>query len=181
MGFQEEKSTSNFYVQSAFVLLSGAPQPSLDAFFYPHDIIKFTLRCKENIFEVSKSFYELGCNLKEIARLTGFARTSIRTALIEGGVVIREYVPAPSLEDTWPKVSKRGVAPFGYAYRKNQLVMDTKEFKVVLSIYSMWLKGMSLKAIVIHLNWYKIPTRHGKKWNKEKVKTIIERHNRRVI
>lgn len=155
---------------------SGAETRKTDAFSYPHDIIKFTLRCKENIFAISKEFYDLGCNLKEIARLTGFARTSIRTALIEGGVVLRKFDHDSLNATKKPKASSNGVAPFGYYFHKNILIKDLKEYKVVQAIIMLWLKGTTMKAIATHLNDNKISTRHSTKWNIGLIKLIIKRN-----
>lgn len=93
---------------------------------------------------------------------------------------LREYVRDPSQPEELPRVSSKGVAPFGYSYQNHRLITDKKELKVILSIYSMWLSGKSLRAIVVHLHHHKVHTRHGKKWTQQKVKLIIERHRKQI-
>ncbi len=160
---------------------SGAQRRNTDAFLYPHDIIKFTLKCKDNIFIISKEFYDQGANLKEIARLTGFARTSIRTALLDGGVVLRTFDHANLKNAKKPKTSQHGVSPFGYSFQQGELVTDIKEYKTVLAILKLWQQGTPLNAIVAHLNTNNIPTRHGLKWNNGLVKIIIKKNQQRKI
>lgn len=170
--------TLDFDVLGSLRVLSGAQRASLGEPLYLHDIIKFTLKCKENIFAISKEFYEKGANLKEIERLTGFPRSTIRTALVEGGVELREFKRSSLSTPKTPKVAGDGVAPFGFCYQSGELITDISEYKTVFAIIKLWQRGTALKAIVQHLNDQKIPTRHDKKWTQELVKKIIKRHEK---
>lgn len=158
----------------------GAPQPKLDALDYPHDIINYTPYNKDNIFRICLPFYESGCNLKEIARLTGFARTSIRTALIQNGVELRDFDRSTLKVPTGKKHNETGGSPYGYCYHEGKLVKDKREYRIVLGIYTLWKKGMSAKAIVEHLHIKKIFTRMNKKWTQEGIRRIIQRHEEKT-
>jgi hypothetical protein len=76
------------------------------------------------------------------------------------------------------QVVRAGNTPFGYTYLEGKLVVDPREYKVVLEMYRLWQGGQSLRAISRHLNDQKVATRLGKSWKHEVVKNIIECHER---
>ena len=73
---------------------------------------------------------------------------------------------------------RAGTIPFGYCYLEGKLVVDPREYKVVLEMFRLWRSGLSLRAIARSLNDRKIPTRFGKSWKHEVIKHIIERHQK---
>jgi len=72
-------------------------------------------------------------------------------------------------------LQKRGVVPYGFAYLEGKLVVDPREYKVVLSMVRLWQCGKSFKAIASHLNAKKIPTRLGRRWFGPTVAAIVRR------
>lgn len=158
----------------------GAPKPKLGALSYPHDFINYIPYNKDNIFTICFPFYESGCNLKEIARLTGFARTSIRTALITNGVELREFDRSSLKVTSSKKHSESGGSPYGYCWHQGKLIQDKCEYRIVLAIYALWKKSLNVKSIADHLHSKKIFSRMNKQWTMESIKRIIQRHEARA-
>lgn len=75
---------------------------------------------------------------------------------------------------------RSGNTPFGFCYLEGKLVVDPREYKVVLEMHRLWKRGQGLRAISRHLNDKGIPTRFGKSWKHEVVKHIIERHEQEL-
>jgi len=72
------------------------------------------------------------------------------------------------------------VLPYGYAWLEGKLIVDPREYKVVLKIMSLWHSGKSLTAIAYHLNDQKIPTRMGGKWFHCTIGAIIKRQTEKT-
>lgn len=58
-----------------------------------------------------------------------------------------------------------------------KLVVDPREAKVFRKILEMYKQGMSFCGITRALNQQKIPSKTGKKWNRQIVVTVIKRHS----
>jgi len=69
------------------------------------------------------------------------------------------------------------VIPFGHAWLEGRLVLEPREYKIVLKIMQLWRSGKTLAAIADLLNSQYVPTRMGKKWFHSSVGAIIKRHN----
>jgi len=93
-------------------------------------------------------------------------------------VDIRDFRNSQKTKPDPTQVVCAGTTPFGYTYLEGKLVVDPREYKVVLEMYRLWQDGQSLRAISRHLNDRKVPTRFGKSWKHEVVKKIIERHEK---
>jgi hypothetical protein len=120
--------------------------------------------------------YEQGCSLREIERQTGFAKSSIRTALSECGLTLRKANPVQPKRRKLASKMRSGVIPYGFAYLEGKLVMDPREYKVVLQMVKLWQSGKSFTAIAKQMNNQKIQTRLGKRWAVSVVGSIIRRH-----
>jgi len=102
----------------------------------------------EYIYSISAPFYEKGNSLREIERLTNFAKSSIRqSSIISSGHPLRKIEERQLPFHKTPKFMRSGTIPYGYAYHNGDLVMDPREFKNVQLICSLWSKGNSLKAV----------------------------------
>ena len=69
-----------------------------------------------------------------------------------------------------------GVIPYGFAYLEGQLVLDPREYKVVLAMVKLWQSGKSFKAIADQINGQKISTRLGKQSTRSVIRIVIKRH-----
>jgi len=152
---------------------TGAPPLSISKY---HDIIRFSPNTAENLFRICAPLYEQGLSLREIERQTGFARSSIREALTERGLVLRPTKRCQKRKWKKPTAMRSGVIPYGYAYLEGRLVVDPREYKTVLQAVRWWKSGKSYTAIAKLLNDKKVPTRLGKRWTHSVVKRVIERH-----
>jgi len=143
---------------------------------YHHDIIKFSPRTQEHIFHECAPLYEKGMSLREIEEKTGIPKTTIRETLTSHGMVLRKAPDRQSSENKKPIKRRTPVIPYGYAWLEGQMIMEPKEYKIVLKILGLWEKGLSCRAIAKKLNEQNTPTRMGKKWNKTVIGSIIQRH-----
>lgn len=158
-----------------FVFKFGGPSPWIDEPDYLHDSIELSFKTPERIYEKCAPLYEKGLSLREIARQTGDAKTSIKTALNKAGVVLRKAAKNQELPKQIPDAMRSGVTPYGYCYLEGKLVMDTREHAIVLQIMNWWHAGKSVTAIAELLNQQKIRTRMDKKWSHSVVSAIIKR------
>lgn len=163
----------SFGIYGRAVPTTGAPKKGIAKY---HDFIRFIPKNKENIYLKCSPLYEKGLSLNEIARQTGFAKSSVRDAFALTGLPLRKNKSAKKLETKRQIIVKGGGVPYGYAYLEGQLLIDPKEYKNILKIYRQWQNAQSYRAIARHLNDQKITTRAGKKWTNEIIKRIIDRH-----
>jgi hypothetical protein len=158
----------------------GGPKPTTDEpefdVNYPHDIIKYSVKSKETNLAKFKELYEQGLSLRAIARRTGYSKTKVRSFLMKAGIAIRDFAKSHKRTDLRPGAMYSGAIPYGYCYLEGKLVVDPREYQIVLEIYYKWQNGKSLRAIARDLNDRKVATRFGKSWKHEVIKKIIERH-----
>lgn len=145
-----------------------------------HDFIRFLPKNKESIYSICLPLYQQGISLREIERQTGFAKTTILNTFTKSGLPLRKNKSAQKIRIKRQFVVKGGPVPYGYAYLEGKLVVDPKEYKIVLEIYHQWQKRKSYRAISRYLNEQQITTRAGNKWTNEIIKRIIDRHERKL-
>lgn len=144
----------------------------------PHDIIRFSPKSKDRIFEVCQPFYHSGCSLREIEEKTGFAKTSIREALTSRGYTLRRATKGPRQKSQRSAQMRSPVLPYGYDWLDGNLVVDPKEYRVVQKILQLWRDGKSERLIADFLNQQNIPTRLGKRWFHSSVNSVIKRETK---
>jgi len=158
----------------------GGPGPTTDALFVrqglPHDIIRFFQKTKDHIFEICAPLYERGLSIREIEEQTGFAKTSIRETLCARGLTLRSISERQAAKTLAQATMRPPIIPYGYAWLEGRLVLDPREYKVVLEAVRLWRKGQSLTAIARHLNDKKVSTRMGKRWTHAVIGAIVKRH-----
>lgn len=154
---------------------SDAQTPSS---LYPHDIIRFSPKTKDRIFEVCEPLYRSGCSLREIEVKTGFAKTSIREALTSRGYTLRRAVKCPKKTSQRSKQMRPPVLPYGYDWLDGKLVVDPKEYRVVQKILRLWRDGKSARLIADFLNQQNIPTRMGRRWLHSSVNSVVKRETK---
>lgn len=142
----------------------------------PHEIIELPNSCNVNSHVKFAQLYKMGLSLKEVSERTGVPKSTIRQTLIENGIAIRDFKNGSGKKHDLTKVRRSGNTPFGYTYLEGQLVVDPKEYKVVLDIYRQWTSGKSYRAIARDLNDRGEPTRFGKSWKHEVIKNITQNH-----
>lgn len=142
---------------------------------YPHDIIRFSPKTKERIFEICEPLYSSGCSLREIEEKTGFAKTSIREALTARGYTLRCACKGPKSKSPRTPRMRSPVLPYGYDWLDGKLVVDPKEYRIVQKILRLWRKGQSARVIAEYLNQQQIPSRMAKRWFHSAVNRIINR------
>jgi len=64
--------------------------------------------------------------------------------------------------------------PYGYDYHDGKLLINDKETQVIKNIYSWYLDGKSMGAIVKILNDTKVPTKNQGFWAKKMISTILK-------
>ena len=171
-------------INGASVVGNGRPVATTDApansVTNYHDFIRFLPKSEENIYSICLPLYEQGISLREIARQTGYAKTTILDAFRKSGLPRRKTKSTKKLSIKRKAIAKVGPAPYGYGYLEGKLAPDPKEFRVVLEIYHQWQKAQSYRAIARYLNDQKISTRADKRWTNEIIKRIIDRHREKL-
>lgn len=143
----------------------------------PHDIIQFSPKTKECTYDVCAPLYEAGWALREIVAKTGFARTTIRAALVERGLIQQGPPKKPGGRKTSAS-SRRGILPpYGQAWLEGKLVVDPREHKTIQLILKLRRSGKSFTAIAKHLNDQRVPTRMGRKWHSFSVSRIVHQQS----
>lgn len=130
----------------------------------------------QGIFEKAAPFYENGLSLREISKKLDVPKTSLRKALIEGGVVLRDSNRGLTKKDSQSIRRHIGVAPYGYCVINGLLVEVPKEQETVKLVMQLKSAGRNLTAIAKHLNSHKIKTRSSGKWDHSIVRSIINRY-----
>lgn len=118
-----------------------------------------------------------GLSLREIEEQTGFAKTSIRETLSSRGLPLRSITNRQAAKTSAPATMRPPIIPYGYAWLEGRLIVEPREYKVVLEVVRLWQKGKSLTAIAGYLNDKEVPTRMGKGWSHSVVGSIIKHHS----
>jgi len=116
--------------------------------------------------------------LREIEEKTGFAKSSIRETLTARGLPLRNATKRQASKRKSEVKMRSPVIPYGHAWLEGKLVVEPREYKVVLKIMQLWQSGKSQAAIADFLNSQKVPTRMGKKWFHSSVGAIIKRQKK---
>jgi DNA invertase Pin-like site-specific DNA recombinase len=140
---------------------------------YLYDFIPFSPMTKENLFPIFAPLYEKGLSLREIEKITGISKTTVRVTLSSNGVVLRKNITSKNPTSNRTKGMRSGTIPYGYTYLDGKLVKDPHEYKNVIKAFRYWQSGKSFRAIARELQCQKLPTRTGKKWSHELIKKMI--------
>jgi len=163
-------------------LVNGGPLAKLDKLTrelaHYHDTIGFFVKSKEKNIAEFRVLYDQGLSLSEIARRTGYSKSKVRKTFRAAGIAIRDFSRGQAKKHDLTQVMRSGGTPYGFTYLEGKLVMDAREYKIILEIYRLWQLGETLRAIARHLDDRKIPTRFGRAWSHEVVKKIIDRHHK---
>jgi hypothetical protein len=114
--------------------------------------------------------------LRQIANEIGVAKTQIRKALINGGLVLRPSNRRPKGIKSQSATYHIGVAPYGYFIQHGRLIADSREQIVVQKIMKLWSEEKSLSDIARSLNSLKIKPRTAKAWDHSIIRSIVNRH-----
>lgn len=115
--------------------------------------------------------------MREIEEKTGFAKSSIRETLAARGLPLRNASKRQPVNRKSAVKMRSPVIPYGHAWLEGKLVVEPREYKVVLKIMQLWQSGKTQAAIAGYLNAQKVPTRMGKKWFHSTVGAVIKRQN----
>ena len=142
----------------------------------PLEYLAFHSSRKEGIFQKTAPLYEKGYSLRQIADETGLPRTSIRDALLAGGIDLKSGKPKTAGRTKTTRSIRLGVAPYGFAWLRGRLVMDPRESEIVRLIVQSWQSGENYTAITQQLNRLKRRTRSGGAWDHSLVRRIVLRY-----
>ena len=157
-------------------VLNGRPSFLNCIIRQPHEYLEFHSSRHEGIIQKVAPLYEKGYSLRQIADETGFPKTTIRDALLEGGIVLRpDNKQAAKLEKTARPI-RLGIAPYGFAWLRGRLVSDPREGEIVRLIVQSRLAGQTNTAITQHLNRLRKRTRSGGDWAHSLVRRIVLRY-----
>ncbi len=158
------------------MFLSGRPSFANCITRQPLEYLAFHSSRKEGVFQKAAPLYEKGYSLRQIADETGFPRSSIRDALVAGGVDLGSGDRQTSKLAKSARPIRLGVAPYGFAWLRGRLVMDPRESEIVRLIVQSWQSGQNYTAITQQLNRLKRRTRSGGAWDHSLVRRIVLRY-----
>jgi hypothetical protein len=148
---------------------------------YYHDTTEFFVLVREVIFDKVAPLYEEGWSLRDIQAHTGLAKTTIRKALLENGVSLRENKTTSHLKSKSSVGKRAALPPYGFCYFQGKVVPHPKEHDVLLQIYRHWKEGDNANVIFKILNGKRIPSRMAKEWSWNAVQNILDRLNKKQI
>ncbi len=143
-----------------------------------HDYIDFFIASKQGINQRCNELYQSGLSIREIVIETNIPKTSVIEALYAAGNIQSNDGGRKSITTLRATPSRKGVAPYGFAWFKSRLVAAPTEIETVRRIINYWQSGSTLRAITDHLNGHKIKTRNGGEWEHSLIRRIIMRHKK---
>jgi hypothetical protein len=156
----------------------GRGDTSIEERLQPHEIIAYQSSRLFELFEKAAPIYQSGASLEKIAEQLQVAKTTVRTALIKGGVRTRPH--AGTLDGRRALRERRTAganAPYGYAFLDGKLTVHPKEIQNVRRIIQRRSAGLSFTAIAKELNAKSIAPRSGKRWDHSVISEIIRRES----
>ena len=144
----------------------------------PHDFIKYFIKSKSNIFEVAKPLYENNHSVAEIAEKLKIPESTVRDAMKSHGFVFRGEAASQKIKAQKERSKTGGKTPFGYHWLNGELVVDPREYKIVLEIVKLRQSGQTLRAIARTLDSKKIPHRMSTQWHHGVVNKILKRYKK---
>jgi hypothetical protein len=130
-----------------------------------------------------RQLYESGLSLREISLRTNIPRTSLRTVLVQDGINLRNFRKDHKQNDN-QALLKQGMGPgstsYGFTFLDGKLVVEPREYKVILEMQRLLKSGIGYLEIAKVLNDRGVPTRLGKTWKYETVRKIISRHEKEM-
>lgn len=162
-------------------MLYGDPLLTTRKKTYYHDIAEFSVLVKGCIYEKVAPLYSEGWSLRDIQAHTGIAKTTIRKALLEKGVSLREKISTSHFKSKNGKGKLGARPPYGFSYFQGKIVPHPKEHQVLLQIYKHWQKGDTANTIFKKLNSQRVPSRMAKQWSWPAVQNILDRLNKKQI
>lgn len=120
-------------------------------------------------------------SLRDISRVTGKAKNTIRDALQRADVELRPKVTLSTVEAETAK-RKSNVRPFyGFCYFQGQVVPDQREFENLILIHQLWRSGANPNRIAETLNVRKVPARSATAWNRNSIVNIVTRFENETV
>ena len=146
----------------------------------PHVIIELPKYKLKRITDEFIEFYKKGLSLRDIAKETGKAKSTVRKKLIQAGIELRPKVMLSTIT-AW-RTRRKGSRPcYGFCFYQGLLVADQKEYPVLLRIHSLWRGGGKPTSITNDLNSKKLPARGAPVWRRGSVGRIINRFENKSI
>lgn len=160
---------------------NGSPDRTLPETLQAHKIIAFFDADSEGISENFVQLYQKGLSLREIAKQTGKAKSTVRDALLKAGIELRPKT-APPVHSSWRGSGRRGVRPYyGFCYFQGRVVPDPREYDNLVLIHRLWRSGANPNRIAATLNAKKVPARSAAAWNRNSVVLILKRFEQSII
>ncbi len=149
----------------------------MDKKVHPHDFIELSPKSKCRIYRISSELYKKGLSLRDIEERTGIPKSTIRETLQKNGFVLRSSTNGKDHQTDHTQFKSSGQTPYGYAYLDGKLIIDPKEYLIVLKVMKLYKSGKSSQSIAENLNDQKILSRRGLSWRRCVISTIIKRQN----
>lgn len=161
-------------------LFNGRGFPTTGCTPEPLDKIDLFHLGSQGIFRKAAPLYASGRSLREIAQELGVCKTTIRKALLDGGVDLRAPTGRPERNPSHVEHRHTGVAPYGYCVVDGRLLADPREQANVQLVQRLRSAGASLNAVAKHFNKQKIKARKGGRWDHSIIRSIVERHQTKI-
>ena len=134
----------------------GDPSLLLSERTYPIDFTPHVFETRNRIsLEDAKSLaekYENGYSLQDIAKMIGYSKSKVRSALKRCGIKPRDSSSQATHERSL-KSGKQGPLPYyGFCHFEGKIIKDLREFPTLQIIHRGWSRGESIHQMNLKLN-----------------------------
>ncbi|RYZ91109.1 MAG: hypothetical protein EOP06_07165 [Proteobacteria bacterium] len=139
------------------------------------DIIRFSPKQAQGLFEEIGPLYQKGLSISDISEQTGFKRGAVWRELKKHVKDLRAQDPISF--DRWRKGhgKTRARPPYGFCYFQGEVIKSPTEYPTLLLIQSLWKRQASISTILDTLSSKKLKSRTGKAWSYNVIKSILRR------
>ncbi len=116
---------------------------------------------------LSNLYIKQNLSKREIARRLNSSHSTVIEALRKAGI---------HKNNTNNIQKRKGQIPYGYDYKKGELIKNNKEQEIIGMIKQLKLNGSSLRTIAMELNHKLIPTKNNGTWQANTIRKILQRN-----
>lgn len=142
------------------------------------DFIYFSTPLDIVISDKIVELYESGLTPRQIAKETGYSKTTVRSHLLQNKISLKPSINSHAGQKIRKNYKLSGVPPYGFLFYKNKLVVHPEQVSTFIKIIELWKKDIPLREIARRLDSINAPSKNGKGWNHFTVTSIIKRHQK---
>jgi len=119
------------------------------------DFIYFSTPLSLVISDKIVELYESGLTLHQIAKETGYSKTTVRSYLLQNKISLKPSINSHAGQKIRENYKLSGVPPYGFLFYKNKLIVHPEQASTFVKIIELWKKDVPLREIARSLRFYK--------------------------